>query len=101
MSPEELQKKRKEKDKAKANMKFIGNLFLRQLLAVKVIGQVVYELIGIKDSPPEEHKIECVCELLKAIGHTLDDTGKGKELMSAFACRLLDLKNFQDSETGK
>lgn len=92
---------KKRKDKMLANMKFIGNLFLRQLLAVKVIGQVVYDLIGIKETPPEEHMIECVCELLKAIGHTLDDTGKGKELMTAFAHRLLDLKKMQDSKTGK
>jgi len=96
MSPEELDKlkikERKEKEKAKANMKFIGNLFLRQLLAVKVIGQVVYELIGIKDSPPEEHKIECVCELLTAIGHCLDEQEHGKKLMLQFTARLMELK---------
>ena len=58
--------------------KFIGHLFLRQLLAVKagtnqhlhssglrlcqVIGQVVHDLIGIKDgnTVPEEHMIECL-----------------------------------------
>ncbi|CAE7272634.1 unnamed protein product, partial [Symbiodinium necroappetens] len=66
---------KKRKGKMLANMKFIGNLFLRQLLAVKVIGQVVHDLIGIKqgENPlPEEHMIECVCELLQAIGYTLD-----------------------------
>jgi hypothetical protein len=80
-----------------ANMKFIGNLFLRQLLAVKVIGQVVHDLIGIKDGLPEEHMIECVCELLEAIGHTLDNTTHGKMLMSQFEARLRDLKRSQDS----
>merc|ERR1719203_2401793 len=73
-------------------MKFIGHLFLRKLLAVKVIGQVVYELIGIKDSPPEEHKIECVCELLQAIGHELDDKDHGRKLMLQFTARLMELK---------
>ena len=68
-----------------ANMKFIGNLFLRQLLAVKVIGQVVHDLVGIKEGNalPEEHMIECVCELLQAIGFTLDDSWRillGKSL---------------------
>ena len=36
---------------------------------------MVHDLVGIKDgnSLPEEHMIECVCELLQAIGFTLDD----------------------------
>jgi len=56
------------KKKMLANMKFIGHRFLRHLLAVKVIGQVVHDLIGIKEGLPEEHKIECTCELLCTIG---------------------------------
>ena len=118
-----------------ANMKFIGNLFLRQLLSIKVIGQagtsltwsedvrtwkfgdgrfiaqhlciniyiynemllnslyteeilmhcgfcngfamawkVVKGLIGIQDGNalPKDHMIECACELLQAIGSTVD-----------------------------
>jgi hypothetical protein len=84
----------KRKAKMLANMKFIGNLFLRQLLAVKVIGQVVHDLIGIKDGAgyPEEHMIECVCELLEAIGYTLDQNPHGKMLMLNFICRLNELK---------
>ncbi|CAE7219185.1 unnamed protein product [Symbiodinium necroappetens] len=81
----QLELKRK-KDMMLANMKFIGHLFLRQLLAVKVIGQVVHDLIGIKDgnSVPEEHMIECVCQLLEAIGHTLDENTHGENLMNSF-----------------
>lgn len=87
------------KDKMLANMKFIGHLFLRQLLAVKVIGQVVHDLIGIKEAGefPEEHMIECVCELLQAIGYTLDETVHGKNLMDSFAARLKDLARHQGS----
>mmetsp|Transcript_128213 Transcript_128213/g.273393 ORF Transcript_128213/g.273393 Transcript_128213/m.273393 type:complete len:359 (-) Transcript_128213:37-1113(-) len=81
-------------------MKFIGNLFLRQLLAVKVIGQVIHDLIGLKQCLPEEHMIECVCELLQAIGYTLDATSHGKMLMSQFSARLVDLKG-QPSLDGK
>merc|ERR1712241_889973 len=94
--PEELAlEMKKRKDKLLANMKFIGHLFLRQLLDVKVIGQVVHDLIGIKEpgnGQLEEHMIECVCELLQAIGYTLDATQHGKALMSQFACRLADLR---------
>jgi len=89
---------KKRKDKMLANMKFIGNLFLRQLLAVRVIGQVVHDLIGIREvGGPEEHMIECVCELLQAIGHTLDATAHGKMLMKEFAHRLQDLKSSNTS----
>merc|ERR1740123_2698973 len=80
------------KKKMLANMKFIGHLFLRQLLAVKVIGQVVHDLIGIKEGLPEEHMIECTCELLCTIGYTLDLTQNGKALTSQFLSRLVDLK---------
>lgn len=89
---------KKRKDKMLANMKFIGHLFLRQLLAVKVIGQVVHDLIGIQERLPEEHMIECVCELLQAIGYTLDSTTHGKLLMSQFSARLVDLKRIAGPE---
>jgi len=93
LPPDDLRiEMKKRKDKMLANMKFIGNLFLRELLAVKVVGQVVHDLIGIKESLPEEHMIECVCELLQAIGHTLDGTQHGKLLMSQFSARLMELK---------
>lgn len=82
----------KRKGKVLANMRFIGHLFLRQLLAVKVIGQVVHDLIGIQKPQPEEHMIECVCELLQAIGHTLDSSDAGKPLMKHFYSRLKELK---------
>ena len=82
----------KRKDKMSATMKFIGNLFLRQLLAVKTIGQVVHDLVGTRETLPEEHAILCVCELLQAIGHTLDGTSHGKLLRSQFSQRLMELK---------
>lgn len=93
-NPEDLQQElKRKKDMMLANMKFIGHLFLRQLLAVKVIGQVVHDLIGIKEngSLPEEHMIECVCELLQAIGYTLDESSHGENLMNSFQARLKDL----------
>jgi hypothetical protein len=99
-SPDELRLEiGRKKGKVLANMKFIGNLFLRQLLAVKVIGQVVHDLIGIKDAPIEEHMIECVCELLQAIGFSLDNTPQGKILVTQFLHRLMDLKKEVDPAT--
>merc|ERR1711904_722274 len=94
MEPEEiLNEKKRRKDRLLANMKFIGALFLRELLAVKVMGNVVGDLLDMHDGPPEEHKIECAVELLKSIGHTLDQRRDGKQLMSSFIARLMDLKD--------
>jgi len=81
-----------------ANMKFIGHLFLRKLLAVKVIGQIVHDLIGIKEDLPEEHMIECTCELLCTVGYTLDLSEHGKALTSQILSRLLDLKMSKTSD---
>merc|ERR1712232_844672 len=47
-----------------------------------------------------EHMIECVCELLQAIGHTLENTTHGKMLMGQFAARLQDLKYTKNEKTG-
>lgn len=80
------------KDKILANMKFIGNLFLRRLLGIKVICYVVHDLIGMNERLPEEHMIECVCVLLQAIGYTLEETEQGRRLMSQFCGRLMELK---------
>merc|ERR1712183_385570 len=77
--------------------KFIGHLFLRKLLAMKVICQVASELIGKQpEELPAEHKVECTCELLKVMGHGLENIEpnpeQGKRLMSQFLARLLELK---------
>jgi len=81
-----------------ANMRFIGHLFLRELLAVKVMASVVYDLIGTKESAsaPEEHKIECACALLSTIGYTFDQRVDGQLLMTQFLSRMNDLKSVQD-----
>lgn len=98
MDEEDLCKIIREKLRMLANMKFIGNLFLRQLLGVRVIGQVVYALIGMSASPPEDHKIECVCELLHTIGHELDGQKHGRQLLLEFIARLLELKRLTTTD---
>merc|ERR1712137_1243478 len=93
MHPEEVSEYKKGvKDKAMANMKFIGNLYLRRLLAVQVISGVVHDLLSSDENIPEEYKVECACELLTTVGYTLESTGQGETLMAKFCARLLDLK---------
>lgn len=76
-------------------------MFLRSLLAVKVIGQVVHDLVGFKQNLPEEHMIECVCELLQAIGYTLETTDHGRLLMKQFYLRLKELKSSNTTDGKK
>jgi hypothetical protein len=77
-----------------ANMKFIGNLFLRQLLTTKVISSIVKELMlcDASNDAPEEPIIECVCELLCSIGFTLEALPAGKGAVTQVCGRMLDLK---------
>jgi len=77
-----------------ANMKFIGHLFLQQLLTTKIVASILSELVGNSagDVTPEEHVVECICELLTAIGYTLEAIPAGKECVAQVCGRLLDLK---------
>jgi translation initiation factor 4G len=93
--PEEqefLWKKRRER--MRANMKFVGHLFLRQLLSVKVIGSVIRELVSCDEVSilPEEHAIECAIELCNAIGYTLEAMPVGASVLGQVCGRLLELK---------
>eukprot|EP00403_Amphidinium_massartii_P032030 CAMPEP_0178436200 /NCGR_PEP_ID=MMETSP0689_2-20121128/34318_1 /TAXON_ID=160604 /ORGANISM="Amphidinium massartii, Strain CS-259" /LENGTH=710 /DNA_ID=CAMNT_0020058291 /DNA_START=50 /DNA_END=2182 /DNA_ORIENTATION=- len=94
--PEEIEFRRKQrKNRVLANMKFIGHLFLRQLLSAKVIGSVIQELVlcDNEDKVPEEHVIECTLELLLNIGYTLETIPFGAQSLTQVCGRLMDLKN--------
>merc|ERR1712110_823464 len=85
------------KDKAMANMKFIGQLYLRSLLAAKVVSGVIHDLLSsdpeaVPAKIPEEYKVECACAILENVGFTLEATTQGEVLMQKFAARLMDLK---------
>jgi len=76
----------------KALIHFIGNLFLKELIAAKVISQVMHDLVFSKKGPAKEHDIECVCELLLVTGTKLDSTRHGRTLMSQVSAHLNDWK---------
>ena len=86
--------KEEQKKHAMATIKFIGNLFLRQILPVKVIGHVVHDLICIGETHPEEHTIDCACELLHEVGPRLMQSEHGTLLMKQFRGSLRDLSRF-------
>lgn len=98
--------KRKRKDRVVANMKFIGQLFLRQLLSARVIASILRELAGEGDAAhvPDAPVVECLCELLTNIGSTLEASTAGRAVLSSILGRLKDLQgrsNPGGSNSGK
>lgn len=83
-----------DKKRVLANMRFIGNLFLRQLLSSKVVSSVLLELVlcDTPDLSPVEHLVECACELLGAVGYTLEASPVSAAPLSQVCTRLSQLR---------
>jgi len=97
---DELQfKQGQQKARFLANMKFIGHLFLRELLPTKIIASVIQDLMMVESADaPEEHVVECICEVLNAIGYTLEQKPVGKATIVQVCGRMLDLKQRKTNE---
>lgn len=92
MHPGEIAEYQKKiKDRARANMKFIGKLYLRELLAARVICDVLHDLLRGDENLPEEHKVECAIELMTNVGYTLEKSYQME--MQKFSARMIDLKS--------
>jgi len=89
--------------KASNNAKFIGHLFLRNLLAESVIHGVLSDLLDPGRHPLEECAlrlrpgvgqeplVECALQLLQVVGCKLEDTASGRPLIAQLSDRLDDL----------
>lgn len=78
--------------KAVALIRFLGSLFVRRLAAMRVIGTVLQDLLGARDTNPEELEIYCACELLIVVGSALEGNPQGKLLVQTIANRLTEIK---------
>lgn len=82
------------KERARANIQFIGELFLRNLLACKVLSQLIDSLLLSKDVL-KEFDLELVLQLLSTVGHTLEQHVLGQKVLShcrRFLTSLTELK---------
>jgi len=88
------------KDRMLANMKLIGHIFLRQLLPARAISSVIQELVlgNEENHIPEEHNIECACELLMSTGHTLESVAAGRQSVQLVCSRLAELRSQKTAE---
>ena len=71
----------------------IGHLYERKLISLRVIGQILYETIGIKDRNPHKINISAICSLLLIINNIIRESTQGKLLISQFIKRLNVLKH--------
>jgi hypothetical protein len=74
-----------------ALVSFIGHLYVRKLVAARVMAQVVHDLVGVRDRFPAKTLIQCVVELMYVIGKTIDGNKQGNMLMTQFIARLNNL----------
>eukprot|EP00928_Gymnodinium_smaydae_P022765 TRINITY_DN19011_c0_g1_i1.p1 TRINITY_DN19011_c0_g1~~TRINITY_DN19011_c0_g1_i1.p1 ORF type:complete len:408 (-),score=70.52 TRINITY_DN19011_c0_g1_i1:654-1877(-) len=72
-----------------ANVKFIGHLFLRRLIASQVLKFVFAELF----KSTEENMVEFFCQLLQVVGRELEATPWGQQLLAVSVARLLELRD--------
>ena len=81
-------------------MKFIGHLFLRHLLSVKVVSSVIQDLLSTEAAyeTPHEHKVECVIELVETIGYTLESLPPGQQALAQVCGRLMELQKSKNSK---
>jgi len=76
-----------------AHMKFVGHIFLRGLLSVRVVAGVVDMLLTADEGKfPSDFHVESACELLESVGYTLDSTAKGKIVATQCFGRLTEIK---------
>lgn len=88
-TPEEIvEHNKKQKMKHVASMKFMGQLYLWEVLPVKIIAMVAQELLL---GAPEEDMVECAVELLQAVGSTFADTKTGQKVIADSSTQLSKL----------
>lgn len=83
-----------------ALVSFIGHLYVRELVAARVLASVVHDLVGVRDNTPGETSIRCTCELMLIIGKAIDEKRNSSTvLMSQFLDRLSSLAAIRHRET--
>lgn len=69
-----IEERFKQKSRILGNVKFVGELFLKQIISESITLDCIAKLIEIGDSSDED--IEAVCKIFKTVGKKLDSYGK-------------------------
>ena len=71
------------------NIKLIGELFKKKMIAEKILHACISDLLGPPKSDPPEENIEALCNLLTTVGKELDNSPKlPKQMMEMYFARL-------------
>lgn len=82
--------KKKKRDRARGNMRFIGQLFLRSLLGSRIIESIIKDMSKCQnDAVPDEAIVECLCELLQNVGYTMENSGEAGKASLSKVCEKL------------
>ena len=92
MTAEEREEKRVQaKRRMLGNIRFIGELYKKQMLTERIMHGCIRKLLGEFDNP-EEEDVEALCKLVSTIGHMIDQA-KAKEHMDSYFDRMDRLSN--------
>merc|ERR1712176_356998 len=67
-------------------MKFFCQMYLRRLMPHKIMWGILKELLE-KEAVPDEHIVECICEVLMSTGYTLHSSPSGEQTLTQVCCR--------------
>ena len=71
------------------NIKLIGELFKKKMIAEKILHACVTDLLGAPKSNPPEENVEALCNLLTTVGKEMDASPKlPKQMMDMYFARL-------------
>ena len=74
------------------NIKLIGELYKKRMIAEKILHACVTDLLGSPSSEPPEENVEALCNLLVTVGKELDASPKlPKQMMEMYFARLAAL----------
>ena len=66
---------------------FIGRLYVRRLLARRVVDEVFRDLVAPDRRPPESYVL-CLCAMLRVVGQTFDECRQGEAILTSVMARL-------------
>ena len=75
-----------------SNIKLIGELYKKRMIAEKILHACVTDLLGAPSVEPPEENVEALCNLLVTVGKELDSSPKlPKQMMEMYFARLAAL----------
>jgi len=69
------------------NIRFIGELFKKEMLTERIMHTCIMKLLGENEKPPNEEDVEALCKLMATVGGRLDHQ-KAKAYMDAYFRRM-------------